>query len=226
MQNSRQHCLLVLASLIVSALEAVAFSRKSQCSFPVQMIGPLDKIIAAGAECILRIHIHAAQCVHDGDQGCEVDSRIVADINAVELLQGRHGCVHPVDSRMGQLVPLLSGNIRDRHVIVSWRGGQQDLLGIRVHRHDDVHVTPAVGGNRSGYVDTADIYVERRFHIGVFLLDLRLDTVLVQDLHLIFIVFNTLLDDAVKGLVVDGRLDLTGQQAVRQVCHRVVLAEF
>ena len=127
---------------------------------------------------------------------------------------------------MGQLVPLLSGNIRDRHVIVSRRGGQQDLLGIRVHRHNDVHVAPAVGGDRSGYVDTADIYVKRRFHIGVFLLDLRLDTVLVQDLHLIFIVFNTLLDDAVKSLVVDGCLDLTGQQAVRQVCHRVVLAEF
>ena len=122
---------------------------------------------------------------------------------------------------MGQLVPLIAGDAGDRHVKIPGRGGQKDLLGIGIDGHDNIDVAPAVGRDRAGYVNPADVYVKWFFYVGIFLFNRCLDPVLIEDLHLLFVIFDIFFNDAVKGFVIDGRLHLSGQQAVCQVGNGV-----
>ena len=191
------------------------------------MVHAFDKVITAGGEAVFGIHIHAADRVDDLDEGCEVYSRVVADIDAVDALQRRHGHVHAVDTRVGQLVPLLPGYARDRYVVVAGCGRQEDLVRVRVHRHDDIYIAPAVRCDRTRYVDTADIDIEGFIlcdDVRLFLYDLGLDAVLVDDAHLVGISLDAFIDDACERLVVDGRPDLSVEERLRFLLDgRIVL---
>ena len=81
----------------------------------------------------------------------------------------------------------------------------------RIDRHDDVDIAPAVGRDRPGYIDSADIDIEGFIFfddVGLFLYDLGLDTVLVDGAHLVGISFDALFNDAVQRLIVYGCADL------------------
>ena len=207
LQDRGQHRFLVAASLVVPVPEAVPLPGEGKGLLPVQGVDALPEGVPARLEGVLGLDVHAPQGVHDGDKGRKVHPGVVGDVYAVQVLQRVHGHIHAVDARVGQLVPGLARHARQGHVVVPGRGRQEDLLRVRVHGHDDVHVAAAVGSDGPGHVDAADVDVEGLLHVGLLLLQGRVDAVLVEDPHLVGVALDGILDDPGEGLVVDGRVD-------------------
>ena len=51
-----------------------------------------------------------------------------------------HGSLHAVNPRVSQLVLLVCPAIRDGYIGITWRGGQENLMSLRVDSGNDVDV--------------------------------------------------------------------------------------
>ena len=131
-------------------------SRERECLLAVQVIDALVELESVGFEIILRVDVDASQRIHQIDQRVKVDPDIIRDLDAVELLQRPHGCLHAVDSGVGQFVPHISGDLRDVDIVVTGCRSQKDLVSQRIHRHQNIDVASACRGDRSVHVDSAD----------------------------------------------------------------------
>ena len=70
------------------------------------------------------------------------------------------GSINPIDPCVGQLVSLIVAPISNRYISIPRSGGQEDLLGLAIDRHDDVDVRTRHRGHRSVGIDPADIDVK------------------------------------------------------------------
>ena len=55
-----------------------------------------------------RIHIHTAKCIHYRLQGSKVHTRIVTDVNSIQILKRCHRSIYSIDTRMCQLIPCIA----------------------------------------------------------------------------------------------------------------------
>ena len=96
---------------------------------------------------------------------------------------------------------------------------------IRIYRHNNVYIASAVRRDRSGHVDSADIDIERLIDadLCLLLLDLCLDTILVQDAHLVGISLDCFLNNACESFVIDACSDFSVQQGLSYFLNRLKL---
>ena len=148
--------------------------------------------IRIAVERILDIDVQSVHRVYKLDQSIKVDEYEIGDVHAIELLQGPHGSVDTVDAGMGELIAHAVRNARDRNIVISGCGCQEDLLGLGIDRNDDVDVASAGLRDIAVNVDAADHNVEGLSYFDVSLIDTGLNTILVQnsDLVFIFVIFK------------------------------------
>ncbi len=105
----------------------------------------------------LHIHFHAAQGIHDVDQGLEIHLGIVVDFNPEGFLQPEDGIVRPVIAQMGQFVrSIVVGRVGD--IAVPGHGDRRHGVVDRVHHDQDVHVAASVNGGVVSRVDPCHIH--------------------------------------------------------------------
>ena len=143
---------LVPAALVVAVGEGVPLPAEGQGFLALQMIPALTEaeasvtitlyIARCSIKCVVRIHINAAQSVHDVDKAPEIDAAIVGSFRSVQIIQHRHSLLHAVKSRMGQLVHLAVKC--KRQVVIPRCIYQQDLPTLGIHYRQDVHIAAAL----------------------------------------------------------------------------------
>ena len=166
-------------------------------------------------ELYFRIHIHTAKRIHYRLQRSKIHSCIITNVNSIQIFQRRHRSIHSIDTRMCQLIPCITRYIWDRNIIISRCRCKQDLLRIRIHRHNNIHITSAVRRNRASHINTADKHIERFRHI-CFLLAfyLRLNSVLIQNLDLLREPLNRLIDHTHIPLIEHRRIHISIQKCI------------
>ena len=93
-----------------------------------------------GGKGLVVVDIDAPYRIDDIEEGGEVEADIIVDWRVIETGQGVHGSLHAIDPRVSQLVLLICPAIRDWDIGVTRRGGQKNLMGLRVDSGNDVDV--------------------------------------------------------------------------------------
>ena len=91
-------------------------------------------------EFLIIFHIDPPYQVNQLEEGCEVETDIIVQLNVIEIFKGMNRGIHPIDSRMGQLVILVVTAICNWHIGIPRRRCQQNLLGLPIDGHDDIDI--------------------------------------------------------------------------------------
>ena len=92
---------------------------------------------------VVRIHINAAQGVHDVDKAPEIDATIIGGLGSVEIIQHSHALLHAIHTGVGQLIQLTVEG--QRQVVVPGGIDEKDLTGLGVHHRQNIHIAAALG---------------------------------------------------------------------------------
>ena len=142
----------------------IAFPGEAQGIDAVQLDLTLTEADAVvGGEGLVTVDRHTADGVDQGLKTGEVDLRIIGHIHTVKSRQRFHRTLDAIDTAMGQLIQRTGAGIGIGNVVVTGGIQQQDLLGLGVDHHQDVHVAAAGGQLLVAGIGAAEID-----HKGIF----------------------------------------------------------
>ena len=128
---------------------------------------------------------------------------------------------------MCQLIPCITRYTWNRHIIISRCRCEQDLLCIRIHRHNNIYITSTVRCNRTSHINTADKHIEWFRHVS-FLLTfyLRLNSILIQNLDLLREPLDRLINHTHIAFIEHCRIYFSIQQCLCLIRQRTIFFRF
>ena len=176
-----------------------------------------------------RVHINSPEGIDDIDKSGKIHPKIIGDFRVIEIFQRPLRHVYTVKSRMGQLVLCPAGNSQ-RHIVIPGCGQQQNLLCLRVDRHNDIYIAAGSVCHAAVSVNAAQIHREVIRIIGR--LSLRLLHFLLDgygndgpDFRQDILIPLHILRQGQEGMVDQHSADLSRPQSVDQRIHSGVLRQ-